>query len=223
MNILEIDSIQKSFDYKKVLTDVYLRCQTGEIIGLLGRNGSGKSVMLKIVCGLLSANFKFVRINGAKATTDYLIKEIAYLSQNNFIPQHLTVQKVILLSICLEEQKNFKDNPFITTIINRRINELSGGELRFLEIMIVLSNRASSVLLDEPYNGLSPLMIEQVNSVIVERSKIKGIIITDHNYTNILALSTKLVVMRSGKLYHLNDNKELTRYGYLNLLEEEKR
>ena len=61
-HVLEIDSVQKKFDYKSILSDVYLKCETGEIIGLLGRNGSGKSTLLKIISGILDADFKFVRI-----------------------------------------------------------------------------------------------------------------------------------------------------------------
>ena len=73
-HLLEIDSVQKSFDNKNILSDVYLKCETKDIIGLLGRNGSGKSTFLKIVFGIESADFKFVRIDGiVKVSTKDLL------------------------------------------------------------------------------------------------------------------------------------------------------
>src|SRR5690606_20497228 len=99
-HILEADSIQKYFDHKLVVSDVYLKCETGDIIGLLGRNGSGKSTLLKIIFGMVAADNKFVRIDGKlKRNTAELLKEISYLPQENFIPKHFSVQKAIQLSI----------------------------------------------------------------------------------------------------------------------------
>ena len=80
-HILEIDSVQKSFDTKSILSDVYLKCETTDIIGLLGRNGSGKSILLKIIFGIKPADFKFVRLDGiVKTRTKDLFQEISYLS-----------------------------------------------------------------------------------------------------------------------------------------------
>ncbi len=215
-HILEIDSIQKKFDYKSVLSDVYLKCETNEIIGLLGRNGSGKSTLLKIIFGILDADFKFVRIDRAiKNKTSDLFKEISYLPQENFIPNSFSVKKAIELSIESQKIKSFYNDEMIKSISDKKISHLSGGELRYLEIKIILFNPSKFVLLDEPYNGLSPIMINKINQLIIENSHKKGIIITDHNYENVIKISTRLILMKEGKTFNINDKNDLIEKGYL--------
>ena len=215
-HVLEIDSVQKKFDYKSILSDVYLKCETGEIIGLLGRNGSGKSTLLKIIFGILDADFKFVRIDGViKNKTSDLFKEISYLSQDNFIPNSFSVKKAIELSIDSQKIESFYDDEMIKSITHKKINHLSGGELRYLEIKLILLNPSKFVLLDEPYNGLSPIMIEKINQLIIANSLKKGIIITDHNYENVIKISSKLVLMKEGKTFTIKDKNELIYNGYL--------
>jgi ABC-type multidrug transport system ATPase subunit len=215
-HLLEIDSVQKSFDNKSVLSDVYLKCETGDIIGLLGRNGSGKSTLLKIIFGIEPAEFKFVRIDGfVKTKTRDLFAEISYLSQENCIPSLFSVKKVIRLSVSKEKIFDFYLDETIAAMLNKNIAHLSGGELRYLEIKIVLCNSSKFVLLDEPYNGLSPIMVEKVNLLITENARAKGIIITDHNYENVIVISTKLILMKDGKAHHLSHKNELIEKGYL--------
>ena len=215
-HVLEIDSIQKKFDYKSVLSDVYLKCETGEIIGLLGRNGSGKSTLLKIIFGILDADFKFVRIDGViKNKTGDLFEEISYLSQEDFIPNLFSVKRAIQLSIDKDKIADFYQDDFINSLKDKKINHLSGGELRYLEIKLILSNSSKFVLLDEPYNGLSPIMIDKINQLIIENSSKKGIIITDHNYENVIKISSKLILIKEGKTFHLKDKNELIDRGYL--------
>ena len=103
----------------------------------------------------------------------------------------------------------------ISPVLNNKICQLSGGELRYLEIKLILSKSSNFILLDEPYNGLSPIMIEKVNDLIIENSKNKGIIITDHSYENVIKISTKLILIKEGKTHHLKDKKELIEKGYL--------
>lgn len=216
IHLLEIDSVQKQFDFKLVLSDVYLKCETGEIIGLLGRNGSGKSTLLKIIFGILDADFKFVRIDGViKSSTSDLFKEISYLPQDNFIPNNFSVKKAIALSTTKENFKDFYDDEMIESIKHKKINHLSGGELRYLEIKLILFNSSKFALLDEPYNGLSPIMIDNINNLILENSSRKGILITDHNYENVIKISSRLVLMKEGKTFHLKDKNELVDKGYL--------
>ncbi|TAF59195.1 MAG: ABC transporter, partial [Flavobacterium sp.] len=95
------------------------------------------------------------------------------------------------------------------------IGELSSGELRYLEIKLVLHNPSKFVLLDEPYNGLSPLLIEKINDLILNNSAQKGIIITDHNYESIIGISTRLALLKEGKLHHIKNKEELVEKGYL--------
>lgn len=215
-HLLEIDSVQKSFDNKNILSDVYLKCETNDVIGLLGRNGSGKSTLLKIIFGIESANFKFVRIDGCvKTKTKYLFAEISYLPQDNFIPNAFSVKKAIQLSVYKEKFLEFNADEIIDTMLDKKVAHLSGGELRYLEIKIILYNSSKFVLLDEPYNGLSPLMVEKVNELIAENSKTKGIIISDHNYENVIKVSNKLILIKEGKAHHLLSKQELIEKGYL--------
>lgn len=215
-HILEADSIQKYFDHKMVVSDVYLKCETGDVVGLLGRNGSGKSTLLKIIFGIVPADYKFVRIDGKlKRKTSELLKEISYLPQDNFIPKQFSVKKAITLSIPESKLVAFCNDDLIRSVFDKKVFHLSGGELRYLEIKLVLFNASKFVLLDEPYNGLAPIMVEKVNQLIQENAKRKGIIITDHNYQNVIAVATKLILMTAGKTHHLKDKTELIEKGYL--------
>jgi ABC-type multidrug transport system ATPase subunit len=215
-HLLEIDSVQKSFDNKNILSDVYLNCETKDVIGLLGRNGSGKSTFLKIIFGITSADFKFVRIDGiVKATTKDLFAEISYLPQDNCIPNVFSVKKAIQLSVPKEKILEFYSDEIIDSMLDKKVAHLSGGELRYLEIKIILNNSSKFVLLDEPYNGLSPLMVEKVNELVAENSKTKGIIISDHNYENVIKVSNKLILLKEGKAHHLLCKEELVEKGYL--------
>lgn len=215
-HFIEIDSVQKYFNTKPVLTDVYLKCETGEIIGLLGRNGSGKSTLLKIVFGILSADNKFIRVDGKVIfNTNDSLNEISYLPQENFIPSSFSVKRAIQLSIDKDKIGNFYQDDFINSLKDKKINHLSGGELRYLEIKLILSNSSKFVLLDEPYNGLSPIMIDKINQLITENSSKKGIIITDHNYENIIKISSRLILMKDGKTIQIKDKMELVEKGYL--------
>jgi ABC-type multidrug transport system ATPase subunit len=195
---------------------VYLKCETNDIIGLLGLNGSGKSTLLKIIFGIVDVDFKFIRIDGnVKNKTKDLFKEISYLSQDNFIPNHFTVSKAISLTLHKSKVEEFYQDEIIQTLGTKKVSHLSGGELRYLEIKLILCNSSKFVLLDEPYNGLSPLMIEKINKLIITNSREKGFIITDHNYENVIAVSNQLVLMKEGKTHHLKDKKELIEMGYL--------
>lgn len=215
-HLLEVDSVQKSYDNKSILSDVYLKCETNDVIGLLGRNGSGKSTLLKIIFGIVPANGKHIIIDGiVNNKTCQLLENISYLDQDNFIPKHFSVKKAIILSIDEDKIIDFYDDLMIQSIQDKKIRHLSGGELRYLEIKLVLSNPSKFVLLDEPYNGLSPIMIEKINQLIRRNSSEKGIIITDHNYENVINIATQLVLIKEGKAHHLKDKNELIEKGYL--------
>lgn len=215
-SVLEVDSIQKQYQGKNIISDLYLKCETTDIIGILGRNGSGKSTFLKILFGIVAADFKFVRIDGlSKSKTEDLLNEISYLPQDNFIPNFFSVEKAIRLSITKDKWEVFYEDEMIQMIRDKKIKHLSSGQLRYLEIKLILNKETKFVLLDELYNGLSPIMIEKINTLIIENSKTRGVIITDHNYENVIKVSTKLALMQEGKMHHLNDKSELVTRGYL--------
>ena len=212
---LEVDSILKTYNNTKIVSDIYLKLETNQIIGILGRNGSGKSTLFKIIFGLIPADNKFIRIDGVlKTTTSDLLNEVSYLSQENFIPKHFSVNKSILLSVEKENLECFCNDESIKKIADKRINELSNGELRYLEIKIILNNSSKFVLLDEPFNGLSPLQIDKIITLLRENPSNKGIIITDHNYENVIEISTKIMLMKSGKLIAVKDKNQLLELGY---------
>ncbi|MCK8142351.1 ATP-binding cassette domain-containing protein [Flavobacterium sp. I-SCBP12n] len=214
--VLEVDSVQKQYNGKIIISDVYLKCETNEVVGILGRNGSGKSTLLKIIFGIEAADFKFVRVDGiVKANTSALINQISYLPQDNFIPNSLSIKKAITLSIAKDKIAHFSADDMIQSMLSKKIKHLSGGELRYLEIKLILYNDSKFVLLDEPYNGLSPIMIDKINNLIIEKASVKGIVITDHNYENVIKVSTKLALMKEGKMFHLKNKEELVERGYL--------
>ena len=139
------------------------------------------------------------------------------MPQDNFIPNSFSILKTIQLAIAKEKLQDFYADEMIQSMLNKKIKHLSGGELRYLEIKLILNNSSKFVLLDEPYNGLSPIMIEKINELITTMSHVKGIIITDHNYENVIRVSTKLALMKEGKMHHLQDKSELVEKGYLKL------
>ena len=215
-SVLEVDSVQKQYNGKIIISDVYLKCETNEVVGILGRNGSGKSTLLKIIFGIEAADFKFVRVDGiVKANTSALINQISYLPQDNFIPNSLSIKTAIALSIAKDKIAHFSADDMIQSMLTKKIKHLSGGELRYLEIKLILYNGSKFVLLDEPYNGLSPIMIDKINKLIIEKASVKGIVITDHNYENVIKVSTKLALMKEGKMFHLKNKEELVERGYL--------
>jgi ABC-type multidrug transport system ATPase subunit len=213
---LEVDSILKAYNNTKIVSDVYLKLETNQIIGILGRNGSGKSTLLKIIFGIIAADNKFIRIDGVlKSKNSDLLNEVSYLSQENFIPKHFSVRQAIVFSIESKNLLNFFNDDAIKSIIEMKINQLSNGELRYLEIKIILNNSSKFLLLDEPFNGLSPLQIDKIITLLKENSSKKGIIITDHNYQNVIEISTRIMLMKSGKLIALKDKNQFVELGYL--------
>ena len=147
-HLLEIDSVFKSYDNRSILSDVYLKCETENIIGVLGRNGTGKSTLLKIIFGIISAENKFIRIDYKVRKKAYQHhNEIAYLPQDNFIPKGFKVSKAIKLFISKPKISEFTNDAFIQKIYKKKVRQLSGGELRYLEIKLVLCNDTKFVLL----------------------------------------------------------------------------
>ncbi len=215
-NILEVDSIQKSFENVVILSDVYLKCETGDVVGVLGRNGCGKSTLLKIIFGILKTEHKFVRIDTKVRKKAYRYQnEISYLSQDSFIPNYFKVAKAIQLFINKNRIEEFYNDELIQSIKGQRISQLSSGEIRYLEIKLILYNDSKFALLDEPYNGISPVLIKKINHLILERSTYKGIILTDHNYKNVLKVASQIYLLKDCAMRKLKAKEELISYGYL--------
>ena len=214
-SILEIDSVSKSFGERPVLTDIYLKCKTGDILGMLGRNGSGKSTLFKILFGAMKSGHKFIRIDGTIYDKPYLTPGvISYLPQHNFLLPHLTVKKIVELYL-QSNAKDFLDDTLLHPLVNNKINALSGGELRYLEIKLLLNLPSKFVLLDEPFNGVSPLMIEGLKEMIRFHSVTKGIILSDHDYNNVLDVANIYCLMYDGGIKPIENKHDLVKWGYL--------
>lgn len=215
-HILEVSGIQKSFNYKLLLSDIYLKLETGQIIGLFGRNGSGKSTLLKVIFGVVPALDKSIFINGiSRKNSSMLLNEISYLHQNQFIPSHFSVFQTIRLSVDKQKIVVFCEDDFLKPLFNQKIKDLSFGELRYLQVKLMLFNQSKFVLLDEPFSGLSPKMIEIVMLLIKENSEKKGVVLTDHNYKSVIEIATDLRMLKEGKLWVINEKAELVCEGYL--------
>ena len=213
---LQVDSVMKAFGIKQVLTDVYLTCSQGEILGLLGRNGSGKSTLLKIIFGSLTADQKFVKIGDTIVGGLYTNRNLVnYLPQNHFIPNHIKVDRVISLFCDPGNAQLIKDNELIIPMLGKKSNQLSGGELRLLEILLIVHSNARYILIDEPFNGIAPIFKEQIKQQIQEQSKTKGFIITDHDYRNILDIATRVILMYDGGTRKIRNKNELEYWGYI--------
>ena len=218
MTGLHIDSILKSFGDRQVLTDIFLSCEKGEIIGLLGRNGSGKSTLLKIIFGALPAQNKFIRVGKQKLNDIYDNRQfIGYLPQHHFLPNHLTIERIISLFCTNESGSILKSYELVIPLLKKKSKQLSGGELRFLEILLLIFSDKKYILLDEPFNGVAPIYKEVIKRLIKEQSQYKGFIITDHDYRNILDIATKIVLMVDGGTKPLKNREELKDWGYLGM------
>lgn len=213
---LKIDSVTKSYGDKRVLSDISLECKTGEIIGILGRNGSGKTTLFEIIYGIVEAENKFIKLDSKVLNTQKLVfSNISFLNQSSFIPKAFSVQKAVFLSIDNSKTEEFYNDASVIQIRHKQINQLSTGELRYLEIKIVLFNNSKFCLLDEPFSGLSPIVIDKVISMLVQNGPKKGIFITDHNYREIIKIASKLILLKNGKSIVIKDNAQLVEHNYL--------
>ncbi|MCX6334923.1 MAG: ATP-binding cassette domain-containing protein [Bacteroidia bacterium] len=215
-NILEADSIRKAFGDKQVLTDIFLRCQTGDIIGLLGRNGSGKSTLLKILFGTLYTDYKHIVIDGILMHQPFKTKgTIGFLSQDNFLPKHLTVRKIIQLFNQNPQGPAFGEDDVLSKVYNTKISKLSGGEIRYLEVKLILNMEVKFLFLDEPFNGISPVHIDLIKEMIRKESINKGIVLTDHDYRNVLDVANKYMILFDGGIKILKSKEDFIYWGYI--------
>lgn len=214
--MLHVDSVIKQFGTKQVLSDVYVSCQKGDIVALLGRNGVGKSTLLKIIFGAVSADEKFIRIGEELLSRPFektaLIK---YLPQDSFLPDHIKISKVIDLFCEKRTALRIKDHDFVKAIVDRKSGEVSGGQRRLVEILIVAYSEAKYILIDEPFNGVDPIHKEAIQRLIKSQSAEKGFIITDHDYRSLLEICTRQVLVKDGATRELKSREELIERGYL--------
>ena len=210
-NELYIDSVEFSYSSQKsLLTGGYLQCAVGDTVALIGRNGSGKSTLMKILFGALKAKHSYIRLNGQRIEKAFLSKDVCYLPQDRFLPTAMSVRRTIELMVPNEvNRKSILAHELIYRIKDNLVADISGGECRFLEIMLLLYQPATFILLDEPFAGLSPLIKDEVCAQILAFRSHKGVILSDHDYRYTLQLCTKMVLLQNGTCRMIKDKKEL--------------
>jgi ABC-type multidrug transport system ATPase subunit len=219
-NKLEFDSLELSFSDKRILSGIYMRCETGEVVGLLGRNGTGKSCLMKIVFGSLEAENKHIRINDLALRQGYLAdRVIAFLPQENLIPPYLTIRKAFLLfKVDLSVVNEFF--PTYVDMLDFKPSQISGGTVRLLEALMILKSKAKFCILDEPFSGLSPVNVETLIGLINNARNEKGIIITDHLHKHVTSISNRLYLLSNGKTYEIKQREQLVSMGYLSEIDQ---
>jgi ABC-type multidrug transport system ATPase subunit len=216
MSSLHVDSVIKEFDSRQVLTDVFISCKKGEIIGLLGRNGTGKSTLLKIIFGSLLADRKFVKVDHKLVASIYDNRKlINFLPQDSFLPNHVKIKTIISLFCNKANADVLMNHKLITPLLNMRSRDLSGGERRLVEIFLIIYSDAKFILIDEPFNGIAPVYKEEIKNLILEQAEYKGFIISDHDYRNILDIATRIILLYDGGTKEIKHNDELHYWGYV--------
>jgi ABC-type multidrug transport system ATPase subunit len=218
INTLEFDSLYLEFGLHRVLSSVYMSCSTGQIVGLLGRNGSGKSCLMQVVFGTMNAENKSVRFNKTPLIENYLKKKvISYLPQTDLLPSFMTFGKALDLYE-INHHQLVDQFPELESCIKRNSSEVSGGQRRLFEVLMVLHSRHPFCILDEPFSGLMPIHVEKLKEIFREEKNRKGIIITDHLHRHIREIADELYVLTNGKTYKVLEEEQLIERGYMNEL-----
>jgi ABC-type multidrug transport system ATPase subunit len=212
-HILETDSIQLEFKGQRILSDIYLKCETGTITGLLGRNGQGKSCLMQIIYGTLNCE-KSIRVdNLPQKNVSKFPKMLLYLPQFNFIPKSLSLQRIFLdfgldYSLFQIRFPEFKNRH------RQKIKLFSGGEQRLIALYLIVKSKTFFAILDEPFTHLNPAQIEKVRELLIEEKENKGILITDHMYKNVTDISDTLYILSNGKTHLSKSPEDIETLGY---------
>ena len=219
MNVLEITNINKSYGNKQVLKNSSFECKTGEIIGVFGRNGAGKSTLLKLIFGTVKADTILMKINSNIISQKAIIpsKKIAYLPQDTFLPKEQKVRTIISLFFPNGgDQDKIFYSPKVSSFEKTKVGELSLGQLRYLELLIIGNLNHPFLLLDEPFSMIEPIYKEVIKDLLLKLKESKGIILTDHYYNDVLEIATKNFVIKEAKKIEIKGKDDLVKYNYLN-------
>lgn len=213
---LEADGIELAFDGRKILSSVYLKCETGKITGLLGRNGQGKTCLMKIIYGSLPCE-KSVRFDQVAYPEAYKQPNLLrYLPQLNFIPKSLSLKRVFR-DFELDYSVFGKIFPEFVSKYTTVVGNLSGGENRLVELYVILKSRSLFAILDEPFTHLNPIQIDKVKELLQEEKKYKGLLITDHMYQHIVDVCDNLYILSNGKTHLTKNREDIETLGYARL------
>ena len=231
---LEANKIVKSYKSRKVVKGVDLELNQGEIVGLLGPNGAGKTTCFYMIVGLIKCDSGLISINKTDISLEPMYKRakqgIGYLAQEASVFRKLTVEENIKAVLELTEKTKLQQDNDLENLIKEfslervrknRGDLLSGGERRRTEIARALATEPKFLLLDEPFAGVDPIAVEEIQKIIFHlKSKNIGVLITDHNVQETLAITDRTYLMfegnilKSGKPENLAKN-EVVRKVYL--------
>ena len=212
--ILKAHEISKSYKGKKVVNKVSVKVSQGEIVGLLGPNGAGKTTSFYMIVGIIKPEEGEIYLDNQKISTYPMYKRaqsgIGYLAQEASVFRKLSVEENILSilefsNLSKSKQKERTESLMeefgLTHIRHNRGDLLSGGERRRTEIARALATDPKFLLLDEPFAGVDPIAVEDIQSIIsILKKKNIGILITDHNVQETLAITDKTYLMFEGKI-----------------------
>ena len=214
MHLLEIKGLAKSYDGREVVKGVDILVKRGEIVGLLGPNGAGKTTTFYMVVGIIPPNRGKIIFDNNDITSLPIHERarygIGYLSQEASIFRKLTVEENITailetLPIGKQERKRrlkaLLEELNISHLAKSKAYTLSGGERRRLEITRALVTNPSFILLDEPFSGIDPIVVNEAQEIIKElREKGLGILLTDHNVRETLSITDRAYLIAEGKI-----------------------
>jgi lipopolysaccharide export system ATP-binding protein len=198
----------------RVVQGVSLHVRRGEVVGLLGPNGAGKSTTFHMLVGLLRPNDGVIRLDGKAITSEPVYRRarlgLGYLSQEPSIFRRLTVRENVLavletMKLTPAEREErlgaLLEDLNLTHLADRHAHKLSGGERRRVEITRALSRQPSFLLLDEPFVGIDPIAVEEIQEIIGRlRARGLGILITDHNVRVTLNTTDRSYIMFDGRI-----------------------
>jgi len=212
--ILRAEHLIKKYKSRTVVKDVSIQVEQGEIVGLLGPNGAGKTTSFYMIVGLIAPNGGKIFLDDKEITKEPVYKRaqlgIGYLAQEASVFRRLSVEDNIIAVLEMtkmskEEQKERLEemlNEFGLQRIRKSLGiQLSGGERRRTEIARALSINPKFILLDEPFAGVDPIAVEDVQSIVQKlKEKNIGILITDHNVQETLSITDRAYLLYDGKI-----------------------
>jgi len=221
---LQAVDLSKSYRGRKVVDDVELEIGQGEVVGLLGPNGAGKTTTFHILVGLARPDSGRVLLNDDEITDlpMYLRARsgISYLPQEPSVFRQLTSEENLLavletLPLTPEQQRDRLEELLVQmgleTVRTSKAYTLSGGERRRLEIARSLTLQPSFILLDEPFSGIDPLTVKDLQETIRDLAKSGiGVLITDHNVRETLSVTDRAYILKSGKIFRKGRPDELS-------------
>ncbi len=223
MHKLEANNLTKLIGKKEIVSDVSITVSSKEVVGLLGPNGAGKTTTFYMICGIVEASSGDVLIDKESIIKMPLSKRaeygIGYLPQESSIFGDLTVEENLYIAaeagvLSKDEQKKRVEELLVALNIEpirRRLGvKLSGGERRRCEIARALVNRPKFLLLDEPFAGVDPIAVADIQKVIAQLASMDiGILITDHNVRETLQICDRAYVLESGKMLANGSSEEI--------------